>query len=297
MALTLAQLESLCAVVAAGSLTAAAEGMHVAQSSLSRTMADIERRTGTPILTRGPRGVSLTVAGEELYAVAREILASRDAGFSRFRRFLDGQRGSVSIATLPSLAAGYLAPVVRRFRESHPDIHFSIKDGFSTSIIRQVQSGAADFGLTNHPPAPEMLHAEPLFSERMLVAMPPESRLATQESVTWAELGKEDIITLPPGSSVRPLLEAGFREAGVEVSPVLEARQLVTIGGMIASGLGVCPLPESAIDALGPVELVAVPLVDPVVQRRISLLWHAERPLRPSAREFLIALRVHARAT
>ena len=116
VALTFAQMECLCAVAEAGSLTAAANGMHLAQSSLSRTMADIERAVGTSVLARSARGVSLTVAGEELYAVSREVLASRDVGMAQFRGFVEGRRGGVrhrnpAFAGVPTRAGG--APIPR----------------------------------------------------------------------------------------------------------------------------------------------------------------------------------------
>ena len=295
MTLTYDQLECVCAVAEAGSITSAAARLQVAQSSLSRTMSQIERSIGASLLSRGARGVTLTVAGQELYTLARDLLASRDASLARFGRFLAGQRGSVSIATLPSLVVEYLAPVVRRFRQTHPDVQFSIRDGVTAAVIRQVQTGLAEFGITSHGMLPETLHAEPLLSDRMHVVVPTDHPLAARDEVAWADLAGENIIALQAGSSIRPLLDAGFREAGVPLEPLFEASQLVTIAGLITAGLGVCPLPELAtVPVLKLAHGNAVPLAEPAVYRRISLLRHTERLLHPAAEAVLQALRDQA---
>ena len=185
-----------------------------------------------------------------------------------------------------------LAPVVRQFRERNPDVRFYIEDGVSASIVAKVQSGVADFGITSHGMLPETLDAETLLSDRMFVVVPSDHRFVDRAEVCWAELAHEDVIGLKAGSSVRPLLDAGLRGAGLELQPLFEASQLVTIAGLIAAGLGVCPLPELATQpVLRVINAVAIPLVEPVVHRRISLLQRAHRPLQPAAQLMLQSLR------
>ena len=290
--LTYAQLEMLCTVADTGSITSAALTMHVAQSSLSRSVAQMERTVGTSLMIRGARGVTLTGAGQELYAIAHDLLASRAAGFGRFRTYLAGQAGTVSIATLPSLIVECLAPVVRRLRRSHPDVQFAIKDGLTADVIRQVVAGTADFGLASHGALPPALDAEPLLSDRMHLVVPARHAMATRKYVAWSELNQQNIIALRDGSSIRPLLEAGFREAGLTMQPLFEPSQLITVAGLLAAQLGVCPLPElAAKPVLKLADTIAVPLVDPVIYRRIDLIRHVERTMPPAAQIGLDELR------
>ena len=294
-ALTFAQLECLCAVAEAGSFTGAAAAMHVAQSSLSRTFAEIERTAGVPLVERKPRGVVFTAAGTELVAVARELVTSRDAAMRRFRRFLAGERGSIRLATLASLWSGFLPPLIRRLRSAVPDLHIAIKDGLPTDIIRAVASGDADLGLTDHGPLPDHLTSEPLLSDRMFLVMPAGHRLAGHAEIGWTEQAREDLIALPPGSSERPLLEAGLREAGIDARPVFEASQLVTVAGLVDAGLGVCPLPQLAtVSVTAAAGIIARPLVAPVVHRHIAVVSREDRTLQPVAEAVLHTLREHA---
>ncbi|MDQ4117488.1 MAG: LysR family transcriptional regulator, partial [Actinomycetota bacterium] len=169
---TLTQLEYFGAVAETGSFTAAARRLHVAQSSLSRTVAALERRFGVELATRDARGVALTPAGEAFRSAAQAILEARTAGLERFRRFTDGEAGAVHVAALPSLVRHRLGPTIRRFRERRPGVAFTIGDAPAATIMAQVGTGTADLGIANHPASPGELWVEPLFVEPVRLAVP-----------------------------------------------------------------------------------------------------------------------------
>lgn len=294
---TLTHLEYFHAVAREGSFSAAAAALHVAQSSLSRSMAALERRFGVELAVRDARGATLTPAGEAFRRSAESILDARAAGLETFRRFTAGEAGSVHVATLPSLVGYRLGPTIRRYRERRPEVSFTIGDAPSGAIVAQVAAGEADLGIADRPAAPGALRVEPLFDEPVHLVVPREHRWAGRSGVAWAELATETVITTRTSTSIRPLVEAGLAEAGLDATTVFEAGQLVTIGGLVAAGLGVAPLPASTIACLGPAErLASMPLRDPVLHREITLL-SAGRPPTPAAAEFAALLREAYRET
>jgi LysR family transcriptional regulator, carnitine catabolism transcriptional activator len=295
MEISVEQLRIFAAVVETGSLTNAGDRLGLAQSSVSRAVSEVERRLGAPVFERGGRGVKLTAVGEELVRVTGHLLEFWDSEWDRFRSFLAGSRGTVSIACLPSQTTEYLAPVIRRFRRNFPDVAIQLQDGFADVVLDRVSSGIADFGITSHPPVRAPLKAERLFSDRMYVVVPREHPLAQQQEASWADIAHEKIITVEHGSSTRPLVDLGFRSIGAEMKPGLEAKQLVTLGGLVAAGLGVCPLPGSAVPFVQFVPVVAIPLIEPVIRRDISALYRVDRLMQPAAKEFLDELRKTAR--
>jgi len=291
MGITIWQLTVFAAVAETGSVTAAGDRIGLAQSSVSRTIGEIERRLGTLVLERGGRGVKLTATGEELFRISNDLLESWDDKWGRFNSFLNGSSGMVSIASLPSLTREYLAPIVRRFRNNNPNVKIELQDGFSDAIVDRVREGLADFGVTSHPPVQAPLKATHLFSDRMHLVVPQGHPLAHKDEVGWSDIAHEKIITLEHGSSVRPLVEIGFLSIGAEMKPELVASQLVTLGGLVAAGLGVCPLPELSIPMFQSLPVTAIPLVDPIVTRKISLLQRNDRIMNPAAQAFLATLR------
>src|SRR5688500_11305732 len=127
MDLTIQQLRVVVAVHDAGSFTAAAETLLLAQSSLSRSVLEVERRLGVPLSDRTTRRLEPTAEGREFVAIARSTVASFDANLRHFAGFLDGQRGRVRVATLPSLAAILLPAIVSAYQSRHPEVELSIE--------------------------------------------------------------------------------------------------------------------------------------------------------------------------
>lgn len=315
---TFAQLEYFREVAGTGSLTAAARRLHVAQSSLSRTVAVLERRFGTTLLDRAARGVTLTPSGRAFLDTVEGILDARTAGLEGFRRFGAGEAGAVHVATLPSMVAHALGRTVARFRRARPEVRLSIVDGPAVEIVDQVAGGRADLGIADRSGGTAALRAEPLLEEPVLLVLPRGHRWQGRRSVSWPELCGETLIVPGPGSSVRLLVEAGLRSIVTDPRtdepappvdddrpgpgppappPVFEVRQLVTVGPLVAAGLGVAPLPRSTVACLVPHDgLVGVPLDRPVLHRRLHLLSRTDRPLTPAAEVFAELLRADVAA-
>ena len=120
MPLELRHLRSFVAVAERGSLTRAAEDLHVAQQSLSQQMRTLEARLGVQLLIRSPKGVVLTDEGNVLAREARTVLARADRAVETVRRAADNARSVLRVGFLSSVANALMPPVVRVFGERHP---------------------------------------------------------------------------------------------------------------------------------------------------------------------------------
>src|SRR3984893_6650959 len=141
-----ASLRYFGAVVQHGSIRAAAEALHVAQSAVSRQLQSLEQELDVQLIERRARGISPTPAGELLYRYWRE------ASFhvERLRSEVDGlqglRRGNVRIATVESLTTGLLADAIDKFRAHHPGVTFEIMMSGSNGVTQAVRSGEAGRG-------------------------------------------------------------------------------------------------------------------------------------------------------
>ncbi len=113
----LRQLRYVVAIAEEGSFTAAADRLQIAQQSLSQQIALVERRLGGALFDRGPRGVTLTVAGAALLPEARAVLVAADRAFAVARRAAAGERLRLRVGFLSSVANHLLPPVVRICRQ------------------------------------------------------------------------------------------------------------------------------------------------------------------------------------
>ena len=197
MDLTVQQLRVVLAVHDAGSFTAAAEVLLQAQSSLSRTVLEVERRLGVAIFERTTRRLELTAEGREFVAIARVTVGSFDANLRHFAGFLDGQRGRVRVATLPSLAAILLPSIVSTYHRDHPGVVLSIEDALATEVLGRVRAGDVDLAVTvvsaTTDPIDDLL-VTPVATDRFCCVFPKGHPFTEVAEVTWTDLTAEAFI-------------------------------------------------------------------------------------------------------
>jgi len=128
VAVDLRQLRYFVAVAEAGSLTRAAGRLHIAQQSLSEQIRALEAQFGAPLFERSSRGVRLTDVGTVLLREARPLLAQAERTLETTRRAARGEGGTLRVGFLSSVANYVLPPVVRAFRERHPEVTLHVED-------------------------------------------------------------------------------------------------------------------------------------------------------------------------
>ena len=289
---SLRHLEVFCAVARARSFTRGAEDLHVSQPVVSRTVRELERSLGVELFTRTTRSVSLTPPGEELVVLAGDLLDRFERTMDRFAAYCRGDYGRIVIATLPSIAAGYLPPILVAFLAENPGTRVEILDVTAAEASRAVESGAADLAIASPTTTPS-LDSDVIVRDRFVAVLPESHPLASRRVVTWAALADEPFIAMSVGSSVRVLTDVAMAEAGVTPTTVVEARNIATAGGIIAAGLGVSAFPELVLPLLSSSTTVTRTLREPVVHREIAIITSAATALSPPAQRFVAALHAH----
>lgn len=291
----LRHLRAAVAVADAGSFTGAARQVHLAQSSLSRTVLELEQRLGVPLFERSTRAVRPTLDGEEFLSVARRLLGEFDAALGQFQGYLAGVRGSISIAALPSLAATLLPPVISAFRSTRPDVTVAVQDGFSGDVLDLVLTGAVDMAVTVSPNGPPALRVEHIAADEFACVFPPGHRFEELDHVGWSDLDGEDFVSFDHTSSIRAYTDRVLRDRGIVLGTQMEARNIGAVAGLVGAGLGVTVAPGLVLPMMHFADLRTRSLVAPVVERKICLVHHADRPRSPAAGA-LMHLLVHAQS-
>lgn len=274
-------LRAVAAVADAGGYTGAARKLHVAQSSVSRTVLEVEQRLGVRLFERTTRRVHPTVDGEQFLTIARRLLAEFDTAMNHFEGYLSGTRGS--IAALPSLAATMLPHVLAKFRAARPDVAVTVLDGLSQDVLDHVARGSADMAVTVAATVPPTLHARPIAVDRFVCVFPPGHRFAEHSELAWNDLDGEEFVAFDPTSSIRAYVDRILSRHGVRLGSVTQARNVGAVAGLTASGLGVSAVPGLVLPMMTFAEIDSRPLVEPVVERDICLVHDPTRPLSRTA--------------
>jgi len=302
MNLTLAQLRAVVAVARTHNFTRASEELLVAQSSLSRTVAQVERLAGTALFERTTRQVALTPDGQVFASMAEQVITAYDQGSAHFAGYLQGNRGLLRLAALPSLAATLIPQVVVRLRELHPGIHVEVEDVLAADIDDSVRNGQVDFALTASlepdtpkPAAPADLRFESLATDVFRLVTAPDHPLATRDAVPWRSLARESFVSFGDTSSVRSITDSVLAKHGITPVSRVTARNVATVAGLCSAGLGVSAAPAFVLPLMDFAGLASTPLIDPVVRRQVGILSDPRRLPGRAAVSLLTVLRDLAR--
>ena len=285
------QLSSFLAVAEEGSFSKAAQRLAVSQPALSRTIMMMEETIGARLFDRNTRNVSLTPVGEELRSMAKRVVQEIDSLSGELQRFVEGRRGRITVAALPSVAAILLPTAIARFAATAPEVDIHIRDGLSQRVLGAVEAGDADVGITVRSPSKGRLLHQPLCSDEFGLVCRADDPLAQCESVAWSVFGHRPFIAMASDSSVRVATDAALLQAGLQVSPLYECSFLGTVGHLVAAGLGLSALPRLTCPLTGAGNLVWRRLEAPVVERKIGTVIRADRTSSPATLRFLAVLR------
>src|SRR5450830_1641212 len=150
-----------------GSLTAAAEVLHLTQSALSHSMKKLEQQMGTDIWLREGRSLRLTQAGQYLYAVAQRLLPQLVLAEERLRQFAQGERGTLRIGMECHPCYQWLLKIVTRYLAAWPLVDVDVKQKFQFGGIGALFGFEIDLLVTPEQLMEETLITYPVPIERL----------------------------------------------------------------------------------------------------------------------------------
>ncbi|MGT2463660.1 LysR family transcriptional regulator [Sinomonas atrocyanea] len=168
-----------------GSISRAAVALHLTQPSLSRQLAALERELGHELFTRTSRGAQLTPAGRGLHGHLRVVFAEVDR-IPEVLRTASESKELVRVGLPPGVPHGWLAAVVREAQAAIPQADISLHEASSDEQRLMLKDGRLEIGLLHL--APPEYPSERVLTQRIGVALPPDSPLAARTSIRFADL-------------------------------------------------------------------------------------------------------------
>ena len=224
----------------------AARRLGLAQPPLSQQIGRLERLIGQQLFERKP-AVKLTPAGEALLPIARTILEDVSAGVDAARRAGSGMLGSLTVGFASSVLLGAFPTAIRAYRDRHPAVELRLRELASAAQVDALRRGVIDIGILREPVESDDCDSETLFTETFVVALPSEHPLADDGHVALAPLAHTPFVHFP--RDVAPALYdrvlAMCVAAGFAPRIVQEAREWLTIVGLVDAGLGAAIVPSS----------------------------------------------------
>jgi len=273
------------AVAELGSFRKAAESVHISQPAFSRRIDKLEQALGARLLERTTRRVNLTTVGRDFDRQLRQILDALDTTLLGIRGVAATRMGEVTVACVPSAVNYFLSGVIARYHELYPRIRVKIMDDSANEVLIAVARGEADFGLNFIGAQENDVEFEPLLEECFVAACRRDHPLAGRSEVRWAELAQYDYIAVGKSSGNRLLLDQALAGLPGQPHTMYETHHGTTAIGLVEAGLGVAVVPAMAMPSADHPLLVSVPLIDPVVKRKMGLIRRRSSVLSPAAQQ------------
>ncbi|MFJ3958789.1 LysR family transcriptional regulator [Arthrobacter sp. NPDC090010] len=247
-------------VAGSGSITEAAEALHVSPSAISRQIGRLEAAIGVPLFIRHPRGMLLTEAGRLLLAHARRSETESGALLEELRASTAGRTRLIKVASAEGLASSRVAVAMAKISAAHQDVVFKLAVTSSSDATRQVIDGRADVGaaFTLGPQkdvAVEFSRPAPLYA-----AMVTSHPLAARSSITLEELCEHKLTLAGAGITQRELFDIALQREGLAAEIALETDQVASALEFARNGAGIALASRLAVpaDALTGLVFVAV---------------------------------------
>jgi DNA-binding transcriptional LysR family regulator len=230
----------------------AAQRLNMAQPPLSQQIRTLEEELGARLFDRSNRRVELTAAGKALLPEARALLAQAERTGIVARRAQRGELGELRIGFTGSAAFSTLIPqLIFAYRRRLPQVHLRLEELTTQQQLTAMLERRLEVAFvrgTTRPELPPRLQATRLFEDSLIAVLPPQHPLAAREEpLSVSQLESEGFVMYPreSGTGVYDQIIALCRQAGFAPRIAQEARELATIVGLVAAGLGVAVVPAS----------------------------------------------------
>ncbi len=241
--LEIRHLRSLIALAESGTVSRAAERVHLTQSALSHQLKALESHYGAPVVKRHGQSVKLTESGQRLVALARSVMGEVHSAERDLAKLAKSPARTLRIALECHTCFDWLMPIMDVFRKEWPDVELDLVSGFHPNPVDMLTEGKTDLviGSENKPRRGIVFH--PLFRFEILAVLPTDHPLRGKRTLSAGDFAKETLITYPVPEDRIDLVRKVLKPAGVH--PKRRTAELtVAILQLVASRRGVAALPN-----------------------------------------------------
>jgi len=243
----LRHLRTLHALRETDSLHEAAERLHLTQSALSHQFREMEERIGMPLFVRKSRPVRFTSAGLKLLQLADQVLPQIRNTERELGKLAGGSAGRLYIAIECHSCYQWLMPSVDEFRSAWPEVELDLVSGFSFAPLPALERGDLDLVVTSDPVTLPGISYVPLFGYEALLAIDNQHALRAKPYLEPADIASQTLITYPIERNRLDIFTRFLDPADIEPAQLRTAEMTVMMMQLVASGRGVCCLPNWAV--------------------------------------------------
>lgn len=277
------RLKSFIVIVDTGSITRAADILHVAQPALSQQLAALEEHFGQKLLIRSQQGVSMTDAGHAVYRHAQIILRQMEQAQADASAAGNSLAGRVSVGLVPfSSAATLSVDLLAETRKRHPGILLHLTESVGQTYSQMIMTGRLEMALIHGSGPIKGVQFTPLLSEEFFLIAHPDFAIGADDApVSVTSLEGLPLLMPPAYNFVRRAVDTAFTRSRTNLKVVGELEIVRTLTRAVSSGLGATIMPKAIADRIvtESSEPLICRLVSPRIEETLSLCVSDNTPL------------------
>ncbi|HFX6314053.1 TPA: LysR family transcriptional regulator [Acinetobacter baumannii] len=285
--MTIKQLKAFLAVANTLNFAQACEILFISQPALSLAIKSLEEYLGGSLFSRTTRNVALTPEGEEFLIHAKQLIANWDKTIEMTQQRFELKRGTVSLAAMPSFASNDLPKLLKEFKNFYKDVNITVHDVIYEQVLKMILQNQVELGIGFEPEAVDSFNFVPLLDDKFVAVLPHSIENKRINKIKWEKLLESDFITLQRPSIARSIIESGLARTNLKLRVSYDCHQVTTIGRMVSSNLGVSAVPSICITQMRELGCHCVELTDPIVSRRIGIIYSKENQLSMASQEMI----------
>lgn len=294
----LREVRTFVAVADLGTVSRAAEQLHLTQPALSRQIANLESELGLKLFDRVGRRLLLTSEGAQLVAECRGLLNYSRAVRERASGLKRGDAGMLRVSASPHLIEGLLPDFLREYARRYPNVQVRLVEAVGPRVLEMLEKGEIDLAqmVARALTADQRgFGAYPLAPMEMLAACHPSLKLGKNGAIEIRALASHPLLQATEDFAMRRSFDSACRLAGFTPNYVLECRSPHALLAMAQAGHGVAIIPSALRTDRYVLRTLRVlyrgkPLSEPLV-----VLYDKRRPLPSYAKVFCDLLAEHAK--
>ncbi|KFN03435.1 LysR family transcriptional regulator [Bacillus clarus] len=264
-------------------MTKAAEELRIAQPSLSKTIARLEKDLGIPLFDRQGRQIALNSYGKVFLKRVERVFHELSEGKRDIKDLAELQQDSITLAvSIPRI----LPELLGSFLLEHRNVRFQQFLASTPSMKRQLDDMEIDFCISSIPIEGDEIVWEPLMTEEIFLVVPSGHRFSNRKSIHLYEVKDEPFISMNTGYGFRQLTDQFCKEAGFTPHIAFEVDEPSVISDLIKQGLGIAFVPSLTLLKNSVLSSNRLRIIEPNCKRTIGLSWSKRRYLSKTAQQF-----------
>ena len=265
-------------------ITRAAERLRVSQPNITVAIKKLEAELGIQLFDRSQKQLSLTPEGAVFLNRVELALRNIQDAVLEVNDYKQLQKGTIKIGIPPMMGAYLFPKIFSSFQRRYSHLEIFMHEEGSMSIREQLERDELDFGIIIISGASSHLQLLPMTKDQIICCVPENSPLAAKKSISLHDIAEENIIMLKEGSFLRQAILSRMKDENITPNIVLESNQVVTLKGLVASGVGIAFLLNMVVEDTPGVK--AIPLADPLIVD-VGLAWKKDRYISKAAQSFI----------